>query len=134
MPSISRHRFNLGLGLTQLLPFPGFAKSGGKELTFNAAGKFKIVQFTDIHWKHGSPNGQKVLRLMASVLDKERPDLVILTGDIVTSQPAEQGWVAVTKPMIDRNINWAAVLGNHDDERDLSRAGIISLLKELPYS
>ena len=123
------------IGLTLLFsPRLAFAKSRSKKLNFNAAGKFKIVQFTDIHWKHGSPNGKKVLRFMESVMDVEQPDFVILTGDIVTSKPAKQGWEAVLMPIIERKINWAATLGNHDDEHDLSRKQIISLLGKQKHS
>ena len=134
MASISRRRFNWTLGLTLSTPWAVFAGAKGKTLKFNAAGKFKIVQFTDIHWRHGSENGKKILQLMESVLDAEQPDFVVLTGDIVTSKPAEKGWEAVLEPIIKRRINWAAILGNHDDEHDLGREEIISLLEKQPYS
>jgi hypothetical protein len=110
------------------------ANGADNELQFNTQGRFKIVQFTDIHWKNGSPKCDNVLQVMTNVLDSEKPDLVILTGDIVTSSPAKKGWEAVIKPMTDRKIPWVAILGNHDDEHDMTRKEIISLLASKPYS
>ena len=31
------------------------AEAGGPELRFNREGKFKIVQFTDVHFRYGDP-------------------------------------------------------------------------------
>ena len=134
MASISRRNFSWTVGLALSSPWAVFAGAKGEPLKFNASGKFKIVQFTDIHWKDGSKNGTKIVQLMEGVLDAERPDFVILTGDIVTSKPCAEGWKAVLEPIVKRRINWAAVLGNHDDEHDLDRGEIISLLEKQRYS
>ena len=127
-------RFCLALILTISVCSVIPAETAGKELHFNPEGKFKIVQFTDIHWKHRSRYCEKVLQLMASVLDAERPDVVVLTGDIVISKPTRTGWQDVIRPLIERKIPWAVTLGNHDNEHDLNRAEIISLLEKQPYS
>lgn len=107
-------------------------------LRFRADGTFKIVQFTDIHWKgqedEEKKNSMASIRVMNSVLDTEKPDLVMMTGDIVVSSPAQEGWRQITKPMIDRKIPWAVVLGNHDQEADMSRQEIIELLETLDFS
>ena len=66
---------------------------------------------------------------MSQILDQEKPDLVILTGDIVsgnawvrkTKNFLVRKWTSVVQPMVDRGIYWATTLGNHDDEGDLSR-------------
>ena len=105
-----------------------------QDLKFNSNGKLKIVQFTDIHWKNESVNNDKLLDVISSLLDFEEPDIVVLTGDIVTSEPAERGWQGIVKPFIERKIPWAVTLGNHDDEHDLNRNETISLLEKLPYS
>ena len=52
-------------------------------LKFNANHKFKIVQFTDIHWKYGNPASDEAGERMAEVLDAEKPDLVVFTGDLI---------------------------------------------------
>ena len=71
---------------------------------------------------------------MASVLDAEKPALVVLTGDIITSVPIRQAWQSAIKPVVERNIPWAAVLGNHDEEHGLSRRQIIAILETMPCS
>lgn len=58
------------------------------------------------------------VRFIRQVLDLEKPDLVVLTGDqmhhsITDSQTA---LFKVVAPMIEREIPWAAVFGNHDTE------------------
>ena len=104
-------------------------------LKFNDQGMFKIVQFTDIHWKNDSPEGmEKGLKLMAMVLDEEKPDLAVFTGDIVYSTPACEGWKGALKPVVDRKIPWAMVHGNHDDEFGLSREETIAMLQKMPGS
>ena len=55
------------------------------ELKFNKDGKFKIIQFTDVHFKYKNPASDIALERINEVLDAERPDLVIFTGDVVYS-------------------------------------------------
>ena len=117
-----------------LLALDAAAQQQHQNLRFTKDDKFKIVQFTDIHFQNESIKSEKSLQMMAHILDLEKPDLVVLTGDIITSRPAEKGWNAVVQPMIEREIPWAVTLGNHDDEQDLSRQEIIAVLKDLPYS
>ena len=110
------------------------AQQPGRELKFNTDGKFKIVQFTDIHLENGSSNNDKLIKMISNILIIEQPEIVILTGDIITTKHAKRGWQTIVKPFIERKIPWAVTLGNHDDEYDLNRTEIISLLKKLPYS
>ena len=66
-----------------------------QRLTFNKEGTFKIVQFTDIHYQHGNPKSDTALLLINRVLDREKPDMVVFTGDIVTGKPAKESWDAL---------------------------------------
>ena len=50
-----------------------------RKLKFNKDHKFKIVQFTDIHWKDGSEKCSETLDIIETVLDEEKPDLVVYT-------------------------------------------------------
>ncbi|TRX95863.1 hypothetical protein FHL15_003417 [Xylaria flabelliformis] len=118
-------------------------------------GKFKIVQLSDTHMvtgpgeckdamdAHGQPLPEApadplTVNLIGNILDIEKPDLVILTGDqlhhdILDSQST---LFKVVAPLMKRSIPFAAVFGNHDDEGRyaLSRAAQMSLLESLPYS
>lgn len=90
-------------------------------LKFNANHKFKIVQFTDIHWKYGNPASDEAGERMAEVLDAEKPDLVVFTGDLIFAKPAREGLDKALEATITRGIPFAVTWGNHDDEQDLSR-------------
>ncbi len=64
-------------------------------LRYNADGTFKIVQFTDIHWQKDGPDDKNTAKLMADILDAEKPDLVVLTGD-TTSKVPKYPWATTT--------------------------------------
>jgi hypothetical protein len=100
-------------------------------LVFNADGKLKIVQFTDIHYKSTSDRKQENLDIMEHVLAVEKPDFVVLTGDIV-NDPVEQGWKEISQPMIDAKVPWTVTFGNHDGETDIKKDQIFSMLNEMP--
>ncbi|MGV8963576.1 MAG: metallophosphoesterase family protein [Candidatus Saccharimonadaceae bacterium] len=96
--------------------------SQNKDLQFNADGQLKIVQFTDVHYKFDDQaNSQIALDRMNEVLDAEKPDLVIFTGDIIISNEALRGLDIVLDVCENREIPYALVFGNHDDEYDKNR-------------
>lgn len=120
--------------ITALISFQVFGQKTTK-LKFNSEGKFKIVQFTDVHLKiDNKPRCDSVLNVMESVIKIEKPDLVILTGDVVTSRPVKDAWSIVTKPMRDALIPWAVVFGNHDYEHGFTNKQIMDHLVTLPYN
>ena len=93
-----------------------------KTLKFGKNGDFKIVQFTDVHYKYDDQaNSQIALDRMNEVLDAEHPDCVVFTGDAVVSNESFKGWDIVLDVCIRRNIPYAVVFGNHDDEYDHTR-------------
>ncbi len=94
---------------------------------------FKIAQFSDLHWDNTSENCSETIAVIENVLNAESPDLAVLTGDVVTSPPAVEGWKAVAQPFIDAKIPWAVTLGNHDAEPGISRDEIFELLEQLPF-
>lgn len=90
-------------------------------LKFDANGNFKIVQFTDIH---EGPTPDKTIDVMNKILDYEKPNLVLLTGDIIdgackTLDGVKKAITDIAEPMETRGIPWAIVFGNHDDEHGL---------------
>lgn len=104
-------------------------------LRFGADHRFKIVQFTDIHWKDGSPHEPRLRAMMESILDREKPDMVVLNGDNVCSPTrALECCRRVAAPMTARGIPWAPILGNHDHEGDAARDDIAECLESLPLS
>ncbi|KAI0532245.1 Metallo-dependent phosphatase-like protein [Xylaria digitata] len=124
-------------------------------LRVGSDGKFKIVQISDTHMVTGvgvcrdaidaygnflPPTVADPLTVdfIREVLDIERPDLVILTGDQVHHDilDSQSAIFKVVAPLVARSIPFAAVFGNHDAEgtHALNRASQMSLLKSLPFS
>lgn len=121
--------------LALVTPFGLKGQSNERTLRFNENGKFKIVQFTDAHLKeYHKEASDSVTRIITHVLATEKPDLVVLTGDIVTSKNVEAAWLTVVQPMINAKVPWAAVFGNHDSEHGWSNKQIGSYLEGLPFN
>jgi hypothetical protein len=120
----------------------------------NENGKFKIMQLADLHLSTGlglcrdpvpvePVPGQKceadprTLEFVGRLLDEEKPDFVVLSGDQVngeTSRDAQSALFKSVKLLVDRKIPYAAIFGNHDDEGNLSREQLMIILEDLPYS
>lgn len=105
-----------------------------QKLSFKKDGTFKIVQFTDMHYIHGNPKSDTTLLLISRMLDTEKPDMVVFSGDIVTGKPVREGWDAITKFVIDRKIPFAVTLGNHDHEQGVTREEIAGFVTSYPYN
>lgn len=109
-------------------------------------GSFKIVQISDTHMVTGTGvckdaidgHGQPLpaseadpltVKFLERVLDAEKPDLVVLTGDQIHHDipDSQSALFKVVAPIIERSIPYAAVFGNHDDEgaHALSRKQIV---------
>lgn len=84
-------------------------------LRFRPNGEFKIVQFTDVHY-NGSRASQVALSVVDSVLQHERPDLVVLTGDIVWGKPGRENLLNVLDRVSAYNVPFVYEFGNHDSE------------------
>lgn len=111
----------------------GEPQASKDSLRFNDSGTFKIAQFTDTHIC--MPNQTEYLKALSqleSILDTEKPDLVVFTGDVVTDIDGKRAWTEFLKPLDDRNIPFAVVLGNHDREQDLSEKEIMDLVMAHP--
>ena len=72
-----------------------FCQAQVAPLKFNKNGEFKIVQFTDIHFQYHNPASAIALKRINEVLDAERPDLIVFTGDVVYAPPADTAMRAV---------------------------------------
>ena len=103
-----------------------------RRMAFNADGTFKIAQFTDIHWCDDSVEVcKRTLQSLQAVIDAERPDLNVLTGDIVTDHPALKGWKSIIAFFEKQNIPFVVAMGNHDGEF-MSKDSIYTLLTDSP--
>lgn len=107
-------------------------KAQQTDLQFNKDGEFKIVQFTDVHFKYGNPASDIALQRIDEVLKAEQPDLVALTGDIVYSAPADTGLLTVLQRVAAHKVPFVLTFGNHDDEQGLTRAQLYDLARTVP--
>ena len=60
-----------------------FCQAQVSPLKFNKNGEFKIVQFTDVHFQFHNPASAVAPKRSNEVLEADRPDLVVFTGDVV---------------------------------------------------
>ena len=92
---------------------------------FVTDGDFKVMQITDVHLVGGflfAENDKKALHAVASMIEAERPDLVIVTGDISYAVP----WSGTLdnsiahgyfKRLMEKlGVYWTVTFGNHDSE------------------
>lgn len=117
--------------------------------------KFKIMQLADLHFStgHGKCLNHVVgkdekagecqadplsIQHIEAFLERENPDMVVLTGDQIFGSAAPDAETALLKlltPLIKRKVPWAAVFGNHDDENtNMNRAQQMAYMETLPYS
>lgn len=109
-----------------------FGMAQKSELKFSKDGKFKIVQFTDVHFKYGNRASDIALERINQVLDDERPDLVIFTGDVVYSAPADSGMLQVLEPVVKRKLPFVVTFGNHDNEQGMTREQLYDIIRKVP--
>lgn len=113
---------------------------------------FKIVQLADLHITgilgtkcSGVPEGMDsnncneslTLSFVEDILDEEKPDFVVFTGDnvqIYGPSDRQRAIDSVTQAVEQRNIPYAMVFGNHDEEGDFSREEIVEMLSEKDHS
>ena len=103
-----------------------------EKITFNASGELKIVQFTDLHIELDRERFLEVYETVPKILEYEKPDLVVVTGDIVTEDDPERGLKRLTDLFVKAGIPYAMIFGNHDSEHNLSRKEVATYIEKLP--
>lgn len=115
------------------------------KIQFNSDGKLKILEINDIH--NNRNNGKlhaETASAVTQMLDKTKPDLVILNGDTIMDQfvgDLNQRIEDIRSILTDfnsilaeRNIYWLATFGNHDAEHCLvSRIDQIKIYESLSH-
>ena len=93
---------------------------------FTTDGEFRVMQLTDIHLGGGFLFGsgdRKAIAAVAAMVTAEKPDLVIVTGDISFAVPwsgtldnsVAHGYFQ--RLMEKLGVYWTVTLGNHDSEK-----------------
>jgi hypothetical protein len=110
-------------------------------------GEFKIMQISDTHMVTGvgicndaiDAHGEKLsefeadprtVDLIGKELDKEKPDLVVLAGDLLHHDipDSKSALFKVLAPIIQRSVLFIVIFGNHDSE------GSHALSRQFPVS
>lgn len=99
-----------------------------QDLRFRADGTFKIAQITDVHY-NGSAASKAALNVLDSVLTCEKPDLIVLDGDIIWGTPAKKNLLAVLNRIAKYRIPFVYEFGNHDFEQGLSNRELYDLAR-----
>ena len=94
--------------------------------TFTSDREFKVVQLTDVHLGGGLlsfSEDKKTINAIAAMLSEEKPDLVIVTGDVSFAVPYISGTLnnayahRIFKRTMERlGAYWTLTFGNHDSE------------------
>ncbi len=93
---------------------------------FNTDRDLKVLQITDVHIGGGwmsQEKDRKALNAVATMIQTEKPDLVVLTGDMVFPVPFNAGTFNNKKPaemlislMETLGVYYTVCFGNHDSE------------------
>ena len=117
--------------LASMLGLMQVSAADASELRFNSEGTFKILQIADL--QDGATLDIRIRRFLQAMVETEKPDLVVLTGDNI--QGAFTGIGSITQDRKDEatqqaiaqfmdifkraRVPVAVVFGNHDDEPSL---------------
>ncbi len=118
----------------------GLSASAGtkKDLTFKQDGTFKIVHFTDTHLcaynEDVLEEAESTFARITGMIKDENPDLLVFTGDVVTSRPAEVMWNRLMDTLAVYNVPFAVMFGNHDPEQELSKAQMSKIITSSPLN
>ncbi|KAJ7066567.1 Metallo-dependent phosphatase-like protein [Mycena amicta] len=122
-------------------------------LHFSHNGQFKILQIADLHYSVaatkcrdtppslsciGGSDNSTAKTLISTILDIEKPDLVVFTGDQLNGQGTSWDPRSIlakfSREVATRSIPWTVVFGNHDEDGYASKEAQVKMIKALPYS
>ena len=91
-----------------------------KAIKFGSDGKLRILHITDTHLKHNH-NLEPTIWMVEEACDAEKPDIVMLTGDIALNCESADDTKRLINALMNvfdsRNIPVAVTFGNHDSEQ-----------------
>ena len=79
---------------------------------------FVIVTTTDLHFSDDNAQNRKVVEYFTRHIKEVKPDLVILTGDVILGKFQQIEAIQFAQMMEEIGVYWAAVFGNHETRED----------------
>ena len=83
---------------------------------------FKVLYFTDMHLDGKNETSYLTVDNLVKNIQKEKPDLVILGGDNVTSAFNKKRCNQLAEIFEKLNVYWAGILGNHEGDNKYSQS------------
>lgn len=102
------------------------------KLMFSEEGKFKILQFTDIHFSDNNEVDQETVQLMRKILKEENPDFIMITGDTVYGENNTKHLPLALAPVIESGIPFSYTFGNHDTEDGEGYEELFPIITAMP--
>lgn len=114
-----------------------------QSLHLTSNGTFQLSVFEDLHYGEaenlvwGPQQDVNSTRVMNTVLNEEKQQLVVLNGDLITGENTylsnSTAYVdEIVAPLVQRGLRWASTYGNHDSDFNISRQGMYA--REKRYS
>ncbi len=96
---------------------------------------FVIVSTTDFHFDVDHDINAKTVDRFVRQLEEIRPDLVVLTGDIILSKYQQIDAIQFARMMEKLGIYWTAVFGNHEvrEERGFYKYLLMKSFSDYPH-
>lgn len=126
---------------------------GAERLEFTPEGIFRILHLSDVHYRVNEESGASAppcrdvsgdphssyctvantTDFITRLIEIENPQMVVHTGDIIDgdTHSAADGMNSLYGVAIKANLKWAATLGNHDDDSDLTRPEVMDYILSL---
>lgn len=79
---------------------------------------FKIMSSTDFHYDEDLDNNLTTTRMFVRHIKEQKPDLIILTGDIILSKYQQVDAIKFAQMMEKIGVYWTAVFGNHETREE----------------
>lgn len=94
---------------------------------------YSILQITDVHILNDEKKDQKAMKSITAMIEKTKPDLVMVTGDITSEHDNLTAIQKFGTFMETFRIPWDFTYGNHDAEGQASKDEIDAYLATLEH-
>ncbi len=98
-------------------------------------GEFKVLMFTDMHLDGKNETCDLTVKYLVENVQKEKPDLVLLGGDNVTSGMNKKRSHQLAEIFEKLGVYWGGVLGNHegDNKWSVTRTEMVNIFSSYDH-
>lgn len=99
---------------------------------------WKVLQFTDMHLSEtneGDLGNDRTIKMFVETIERESPDFVAFTGDIITSISGRARAIQLCEMMEKMGVYWAYCLGNHEGDAiyKMPRKELMQIIEKYPH-